>query len=314
MRPTIRQLEYVVAVAEEASFSRAAERCFVSQPALSSQVRLLETQLGVALFERTPKGVLVTPVGQDVVRLAREALATSDRIVERAARQPPLAGTLELGCVSTITPYLLPAAMAELRSRFPELRLHIRDGTADGLERQLAAGDLDALVVPLPTGLPGCEEMVLARDPFLLATPADSALGRLPEPISLSVLEDVELLLLEDPHCLRGQMLEVCTASGAMPHATLHVASLGSIVQLVRRGFGATLLPELAIDVELAGVTDIRLKRFDEPAPGRTLGMAWRKGSPRVDEFRKLGAILMGCAAAEPGASELLEDRPPAGR
>lgn len=301
MRPTIRQLEYVVAVAEEASFSRAAERCFVSQPALSNQVRQLETQLGADLFERTSRGVLVTPVGQQVVGIAREILAGSDRIVDCVnASRKPLSGPLELGSVSTITPYLVPAAMADLASRFPDLELHIRDGTADVLEARLAAGELDALIVPLPTGLPGVEEIELAQDPFLLAAPAHSALGGLPEPLTLDALREQEILLLEDPHCLRRGALEVCTAAGARPQTTLHSTSLGAIVQLVRRGFGATLLPALAVPVELAGVTEVRLKRFADPVPGRTLGLAWRRGSPHADGLRQFATVLMAhCAPAD---------------
>jgi LysR family hydrogen peroxide-inducible transcriptional activator len=300
MRPTIRQLEYVVAVAEEASFSRAAARCFVSQPSLSTQVKQLEMQLGTTLFERTPKGVLLTPVGRDVLALAREVLSASDRIVTRAAApRRPLAGPLELGCVSTVTPYLVPAAMAELRTRFPDLDLHIRDGVGDVLEAELAAGSLDALIVPLPTGLPGCEEVGLARDAFVLVAPARSELGRLPEPIDPEVLAGHEILLLEDPHCLRRHALEVCAAARAVPHATLHATSLGTIVQLVRRGFGATLLPEIAIPVELSGVSEVSLKRFTDPAPGRTLGLAWRKGSHHADGLRELASILMRYCPAD---------------
>lgn len=294
MRPTIRQLEYVVAVAEEASFSRAAKRCFVSQPALSNQVKQLELQLGVELFERTSKGVLVTPAGQDIVVHAREVLAASDRIVERAtAPRAPLSGLLELGSVSTITPYLLPAAMGELREHFPDLQLRIRDGTADELEVRLAAGELDALIVPLPTGLAGCEEVALFRDDFVLAASERSALGQLPEPTSLEALREHEILLLEDPHCLRGHTLEVCRSAQARPHTMLHATSIGAIVQLVRRGFGATLLPAMAVPVELAGIAEVRLKRFDEPPPGRTIGLAWRSGTPHAGGLRQLGSVLM---------------------
>lgn len=301
MRPTIRQLEYVVAVAEEASFSRAAERCFVSQPALSNQVRQLETQLGADLFERTSRGVLVTPVGRQVASIAKEILEASDRIVDRVnASREPLCGKLALGSVSTITPYLVPAAMADLGSTFPDLELQIRDGTADVLEAQLAAGELDALIVPLPTGLQGVEEIELARDPFVLAAPSSSPLGKLSEPLSLDALRGHEILLLEDPHCLRRGALDVCTAAGARPQTTLHATSLGAIVQLVRRGFGATLLPALAIPVELAGIPEVRLKRFADPVPGRTLGLAWRKGSPHADGLRLFATVLMAhCGPSE---------------
>lgn len=293
MRPTIRQLEYVVAIAEERSFSAAARRCFVTQPALSNQVRLLETQLAATLFERSAQGVLLTGLGRDVVELARQVLAASDHIVERAsARRAPLSGRLSLGSVSTITPYLVPRLMAELPCRFPELELQVRDGTADVLEAQLAAGELDALIVPLPTGLSGCDELDLAFDPFVIAAPADSEIGRLDEPLSRQALAGLQLLLLEDPHCLRGQILEACSPLGAVAHGAIHSTSLQAIVQLIRRGLGATLLPALALPVELAGVAEVHVKRFADPPPGRRVGLVWRRGSPHADGFRALGAEL----------------------
>ena len=293
MRPTVRQLEYVVAVSEEASFSRAAERCFVSQPALSNQVKQLEHQLGVLLFERTSKGVLTTPIGQEVVAIAREILAASDRLVDRVtASRAPLSGPFELGSVSTITPYLVPAALPDLQARFPQMELRIRDGSFQALERQLASGGLDALVVPLPTGLPGCEEIALAADDFVLAAPSDSELAALVEPIRPESLAGHEILLLEDPHCLRRHALDVCGAVGAEAQGTVHANSLGVIVQLVSRGFGATLLPSLALPVEMAGVTGVRLKRFADPVPGRTIGLAWRTGSPHAGAMEDLAAVL----------------------
>ncbi len=297
MRPTVRQLEYVVAVSEEASFSRAAQRCFVSQPALSNQVKQLEHQLGVLLFERTSRGVLTTPVGKDVVAIAREVLAASDRLVDRvAASRAPLCGPFELGSVSTITPYLVPAALPDLRARFPEMELRLRDGSFRDLEDQLASGGLDALVVPLPTGLPGCEEIELAVDDFVLAAPSDSELGAVVEPIRPDILAGHEILILEDPHCLRGHALEVCGAVGADAQSTVHANSLGVIVQLVSRGFGATLLPSIALPVEMAGAKGVSIKRFSDPVPGRTIGLAWRTGSPHAGAMEDLAAVLRAYA------------------
>jgi LysR family hydrogen peroxide-inducible transcriptional activator len=297
MRPTLRQLEYVVAVAREASFSKAAASCFVSQPSLSSQVRQLEVRLGADLFERTPRGVLITTLGHEVVELAQTILDDSDRILQvaRASREQ-LAGALHLGSVSTITPYLLPGAMRDLADRFPELELHVHDGTADILKERLEAGAIDALLVPLPTALNNTEEVELANDPFVVAASVDSPIAELPEPLGLDALAGIDVLLLDDPHCLRGQALEICGRAQARPHPTFHATSLSTVVQLVRRGLGVTLLPAIAIEVELAGLSDIRLKRLAAPAPGRMLGLVWRKGSPRSGEFKMLASILMSHA------------------
>ncbi len=299
MRPTIRQLEYVVAVAEEGTFSRAAERCFVSQPSLSSQVRQLELRLGADLFERTPKGALVTPVGRDVVEVARELLSMADRIVQRTrAAEEPLTGLLRLGSVSTVTPYLLPAAIAELATAHPALRIQLRDDFAARLKSQVENGDIDALVTPLPAPLAGCEEVELARDPFVLAAPRASALAKLPEPLDEEALSGHEMLLLEDPHCLRNHALEICSRLGASPNTALHATSISAAVQLVRRGLGSTLLPALSLEVELAAAPEIEVKRFAEPAPARRIGLVWRRGSGRSDEFKMLASILMKHAEA----------------
>ena len=297
MRPTIRQLEYVVAVAEERSFSKAAQRCFVSQPSLSSQVRQLEVRLGVELFERTSRGVLVTNVGNDVVEIGRRILEESDRLLQSAlASHASLAGPLNFGSISTITPYLLPAALHDISEEFPDLELHVHDGPGPALKQGLEAGEIDVLLTPLPTGLSNTEEVHLIQDPFVLATPANSAIADLPEPLDVTALAGCELLLLDDPHCLRGHALELCDRVDAKAKTSFHASSLGTIVQLVRRGIGMTLLPAIAIDVELAGQSEIRLKRLAAPTPGRTLGLAWRRGSHRADEFKILASILMSHA------------------
>ena len=299
MRPTIRQLEYAVAIAEEGSFSRAAARCFVSQPSLSNQIRQLELQLGVEIFERTSRGILVTPAGNEIVNLARRVLETSDQIVSQAhASRAPLSGEVRLGSVSTITPYLLPTAMLELRERFPDVRLIVQDATADRLKARLENGEVDCLLVPIPTSMPGVQEVELAHDPFVVAAPHGSAIARLPEPLQAEALANAEVLLLEDPHCLRGQALELCARVDARPHAALYATSLSAIVQLVRRGHGVTLLPAISVEVELAGLTEIALKPLAAPTPGRTLGLVWRKGSPRTEEFRILASVLMQHAEA----------------
>ena len=294
MRPTIRQLEYVVAVADEGTISAAARRCHVSQPSLSSQLRQLELQLGGPLFERTARGVLVTTLGREVVGLARGVLDGSDRILAAAeTSRSSLSGILRLGSVSTITPYLLPQVLAELDEEFPGLQIELRDDTAERLKAQLEDGHIDVLLVPLPTGMPGVHEVELATDPFVLVAPTGSPLSRLPEPVSLDALDGARLLLLDDPHCFRGQALEVCAQANCSRDTALHATSIAALVQLVRRGLGATLLPRLVLELELGWLGDIALKHFEEPAPGRTLGLVWRKGGAQDDQYGMLASVLM---------------------
>ncbi len=293
-RPTIRQLEYLVAAAEEASMSRAAQRCHVTQPTLSSQIRQLELRIGQDLFERTPRGVFPTPAGKDLVQLAREAIEAVDQLLVRAnAPDRPLEGRIKLGSLSTITPYLVPEALAELEQSHPELQIELHDGSGDEIKAKLTDGSVDAILVALPTGLHGTEEIELAFDPFLLVAPAGSTLGDLAEPVQVESLGASKLLLLDDPHCVRGQALEVCMRANSSPDTSLHVTSISALVQLVRQGLGATLLPSLALDLEQGWLDEIRLKTFADPAPGRHLAMAWRSGSSRSSELRMLAEVFM---------------------
>ena len=293
-RPTIRQLEYLVAIADEGSFSRAAQRCHVSQPTLSGQVKLLESRIGVECFERTPRGVFVTPQGEAIIEHARTTIAAVDGLLGAAnANVEPLSGEMRLGVVSTITPYLLPAVVAELAHDYPELDLVLFDDVGDRLKDRLQKGELDAIVTPLPVELPGFEEMAFGVDPFVLVAAAGTPLGDLPEPVELEDLRDAPIILLDDPHCIRGQALDLCRRARCSPNLSIHATSISALVQLVRHGMGATLLPALSIDVEMRWLKELRIKRFAVPSPGRQLAIVWREGSPRRDGFLLLGQILM---------------------
>ena len=296
-RPTLRQLEYLVAVAEEMSFSRAALRCHVSQPTLSSQIRQLEVRVGQDVFERTPRGAVVTPIGTELVALAREALASADRFVE-AARMPdqPLTGLFRLGSVSTITPYLIPDALAELATAYPGLDVELHDDSGDRLKERLAQGELDAIVSPIPTGAMGNYEIELSRDPFVLVTGPGSPLSELAEPVSADVLSQASVLLLDDPHCLRGHAMAICEQVNCHPQTALHATSIPAILEMVRRGLGVTLLPRLTLTLESSSLGDLRIMQFERPVPYRTLGLVWRKGSPRTKDMSILGAMLMRIA------------------
>lgn len=299
-RPSLRQLEYLVAVAEEGSFSRAAERCFVSQPTLSGQIKLLETRIGVDCFERTSRGVLVTPHGEEIVARARETIAAVDRLLAAAnAETEPLAGSLRLGVVSTVTPYLMPGVVAELAREAPSLDVTLHDDVGDRLKEALRTGALDAIVSPRPIDLDGVEELEIAFDPFVVVATADTPLGDLPEPVRMEDLGGAPILLLDDPHCIRGQALEICSQARCTPNLSLHATSISALVQLVRHGMGATLLPALSLDVELHWLKDLRVKRFADPVPGRQIVLAWRAGSTRRDGFLRLGHLLMEHADAK---------------
>ena len=299
MRPTIKQLEYIVAVAEERSISRAAERCRVTQPSLSAQVRQLEARLGAALFERTNRGAIPTELGQAVIRQAHELLEAADRLVDNAAAsREPMAGRLRLGSVSTITPYLLPATFRDLCDRFPDARITLRDGTADALKLDLERGDLDALVVPLPTKNAGFDEVELVSDPFLIAVNERTELAELQGPIAASRLKGEHLILLNEPHCIRGQALALCDEVGALPDLDMRATSLAAAMQLVRHGLGITLIPAIAASGEMATAPEVALKRIAPPTPARSIGLAWRRGSPRSGEFGLLASLLMEKADA----------------
>jgi len=296
-RPTIRQLEYAVAVAEHLHFRRAAEACHVTQPALSTQVQALEETLGVQLFERAARKVLLTPVGREVVAQARRVLAEADGLSDtaRAAREP-LAGLLRLGVIPTVAPYLLPRVLPGLRDRFPRLELFLREEFTHVLLQRLNEGELDVLLLALP--LPGeVEALPLFRDEFRLAVPARHPLaGR--SRVQDSDLVDQEVLLLEDGHCLRDQALAICNHAGAREASRMRATSLGTLTQMVAGGLGTTLLPKMALDVE-GRAGGVRVIPFTEPTPYREIGLAWRKASSRAPEYRELGRVLVELVGGE---------------
>ncbi len=288
--PTLRQLEYLVAVAEERSFQRAARRCHVTQPALSTQIRQLEDLLEVILFERDRRRVLVTPAGEALLARAREVLAAADDLVTAArAFTQPMAGTLRLGVIPTVAPFLLPSVLPRIRREFPALRLLLREDQTADLVAACEAGRIDLLLLALEADLGRLISEPLFDDPFLLAVPEGHRLarrGRLPE----TALEGEEVLLLEDGHCLRDQTLAVCREAGAPEVGDFRASSLATLVEMVASGVGVTLLPRLAeASVLREGLV---LRRFAAPEPRRTIGLAWRARSPRVEAFRALGALM----------------------
>lgn len=291
-RPTVRQLESLVAVADHGTFRRAATSLGISQPALSAQVQGAEKVLGLQVFERDRRSVLITAAGEDVVRRAREALIAVDAVNDAALlRAEPLVGTLRLGVIPTIAPYWLPALMPAVRSKFPKLSLILREDQTHRLLAQLTAGQLEIalLAIPVPGDL---TTAAIAREAFLVAAPRGAKLvgkrGRLTE----RDLDDQTMLLLEDGHCLRDQALAVCDRGGAVESMEVRATSLPTLVQMVAGGLGVTLLPEAAAAALVPARGPVALGEFAAPAPGRTIGLAWRTSSARLREFRLLAEAL----------------------
>jgi LysR family transcriptional regulator, hydrogen peroxide-inducible genes activator len=288
---TLRQLQYVLAVAEELSFHRAAERCHVSQPSLSAQVAELESCLGVRLFERDRRRVLVSNVGEQVLPALRRLLLAADELLA-AARQgaDPLSGALSIGVIPTVSPYLLPSITGALRAHFPRLTLNwIEDKTAT-LVKSLAEGRLDAAVVALEAELGPVEHELIAKDPFLLAAAPGHPLLAEPGPLPRRELSGTDVLLLDDGHCLREQALEFCSRAKAR-ELEFRATSLPTLVQMVAGGAGVTLLPELAIPTE-APRAEIAVRRFADPAPERSIVLIWRRHSALTETLRAVAEVM----------------------
>lgn len=294
-RPSIRQLECLVAVAEHHSFRRAAAALGISQPAMSAQVQLAEQVLGIQVFERDRRSVLVTPAGEDIVGRARLALEAVDAVSDAARkRAEPLVGPLRLGVIPTVAPYWLPAVLPAVRKRFPKLELILREDQTARLLGQLTAGLIDVAFLALP--VPGdVTTAPIAREGFVLAAPRDAAIVQKRGKLSEKDLEAETVLLLEDGHCLRDQALAVCERSGAIESMEVRATSLPTLVQMVAGGMGVTLLPEAAADALVQPRGPVDLAEFGKP-PGRTLGLAWRTSSARLREFRLLAEVMSEAA------------------
>lgn len=288
----LRDLRYLIALADLRHFGRAAEACHVSQPTLSTQVRKLEEELGVALVERAPRQVMLTPAGRDIVERARRVLADVEQMRETARRTAdPEAGTVRLGIFPTLGPYLLPHVVPGLRARFPRLELLLVEEKTEVLLGMLRDGRLDAAVLALPLHEDWLEAEFLFEEPFMLAVPGAHALGQRAG-LRLGDLADQNLLLLEDGHCLRDQALEVCTLSGAGEKEGFRATSLETLRQMVAAGVGITLLPMLAVKPPVSPSPDLKLVPFRTPAPSRRIAMVWRKSSAMAGFLRQLAQVL----------------------
>jgi LysR family transcriptional regulator, hydrogen peroxide-inducible genes activator len=297
VRPSIRQLEYLVALAGTRHFGRAAKACAVTQPALSLQIRELEELLGVKLFERSRRQVLVTPAGERVIERAREALRRIDDLLDEArAAQRPFTGRLSLGVIPTVAPYLLPRALPAVRAAYPGLELLLREDQTQRILARLRDGDLELLLLALPVEGDDLESLPLFEEPFVLAVPVAHRLARGHGLVTEAALSGEPVVLLEEGHCLRAQALALCDAAGARETGRVQATSLGTLVQMVANGLGITLLPATSLEVEARAGSGIALRAFAAPVPGRRIGLVWRRGSARRAEFRALGEIFTRCA------------------
>ena len=295
----LRDLRYLVALADERHFGKAAERCFVSQPTLSAQVRKLEEYLGVPLVERQPKRVALTPTGEKVVRRARVLLQEADAIVELARNdRDPLAGPLKLGLIPTVGPYLLPHVAGRLRKELPRLKLMLYEYQTEPLLEKLRGGEIDVGIIALPVALDGLESAELYDEPFTLAVPASHALAD-HERIKVDDLRGETLLLLEDGHCLRDQALEVCSRIRVNEAQDYRATSLETLRQMVAAGHGITLLPELAAETPVGTARGLRIKPFARPAPSRTIGAVWRKSTTRAPAIDAIVEVVRGAMRQE---------------
>lgn len=309
--PSLRQWRYLVSLAENRHFGRAAEACFVTQSTLSAGIQELETQLGAALVDRTKRKVVLTPLGEDLAGRARELLAQAEDMVLLArAASVPLSGPLRLGVIPTISPFLLPRVLPGLRKRFPDLRLFLREDLTARLVEQLQAGKLDLLLIALPYEAAALDTMTLFDDDFLVACREDHALARRSS-VKLDELGDAPLLLLEDGHCLRDHALAACRLPPSPRRDGFAATSLHTLVQMVDSGLGVTLLPRLALDAGILRGTDVTTRPLNDGqkdggpkdrGPSRHIGLAWRRGTQRAKEFTLFGEALVA-AMKQPGAS-----------
>ena len=298
--PTLRQLTYLIELARHGTFSRAAEAAFVTQPTLSAGIKELEDILGARLVERDPAGARLTPVGDEVVARAAKVIAEAqDLVVAARGAAEPLSGKFRLGAIPTVAPFLLPRALPALRAAYPNLKLYLREDLTSRLIDGLRARALDAALIALPYHAGGIETEALFDDEFVLLTPPGHPLAHRNRLTPADVAGE-DLLLLEDGHCLRDHALSICSRTPLSGEAAPEIGatSLHTLVHMVAGGLGVSLLPKLAADAGVAAGADVVLTPFAAPVIGRSIGMAWRKGSARAEEARLIGEAVRRIVSA----------------
>lgn len=290
--PTLKQLKYLCALARSCHFGNAAKACHVSQSTLSAGIHELEENLGVALVERNNKRVMLTPLGEDLVARSQQILNDVEDLVDLCnASREAFSGKMRLGVIPTIAPFMLPKLLNSLRRKYPRFQLYIREDLSANLVDALNIGELDVLLMALPYPMEGIETLPLFDDRFLLCYPKHHALGERKR-LRTADLKGQDLLLLEDGHCLRDHALDACKLKSNQVSVPYSATSLNTIVQMVANGIGITLLPEMAQAARLLSGTQAQARPFDEAGISRTIGLAWRKKTPRCSEFQALGEFI----------------------
>jgi LysR family hydrogen peroxide-inducible transcriptional activator len=294
--PTLRQLQYLVAVHDQRHFGRAAESCFVTQSTLSAGIQELEKLLGTALVERSRQGIRFTPLGKEIVQRARQLLRGAEEIAGLAqAAGQPLTGELSMGVIPTIAPFLLPRVLPELRRAYPELKLYLREETSQQACDALHRGSLDCVLLALPFPCGDVESELLFDDELLLALREKDAAG-LPGEVPPAAIRDSDLLLLEDGHCLTEHSLAACGKSA--PRSAMLGTSIHTLLQMVDNGLGLTLVPQMAVDSGVLDGTSLVSRKLDVDNAVRQIALIWRRRSPREAEFRLLAESLRNAAAS----------------
>lgn len=292
--PSLKQLRYLVALAEHRHFGRAAAACFVSQSTLSAGLKELETALQVELVERNNRSVVFTPLGLEIVARAKRVLRETEELAELAAgSRAPLSGRLRLGVIPTIAPYLLPRTLPALRKAYPQLQLYLTEDQTARLLTQLEDGVLDLVLMALPYHAGDVETLPLFKDGFHLVCRKDHPLAQ-KKTVTLADLKDVNLLLLAEGHCLRDHALAACRLTEA--DSGFAGASLNTLVEMVAGGLGVTLLPDMAVSAHVPKSAELVARPFDRSGGGRQIGLVWRTTSSRGAEFKELGAALAKAA------------------
>ncbi|MDE4131717.1 LysR substrate-binding domain-containing protein [Phaeobacter sp. QD34_3] len=294
MNFTLRQLTYFRALCEQRNFGRAAEACHVSQPALSVQIRALEDAMGGPLVERRARDVVMTPLGRQVLGQAETVLRAAEQLARMAKEQSTGRRSLALGVIPTLAPYLLPGILAQLRATDLQLSVQVREATTEGLLTGLQIGELDVAILALPSGGHGLIEKELFVDRFLLAGSANrlAQINADGAAIRPQDLRSEQLMLLQDGHCLTDQALEVCGMQRNAPEINMGAGSLGTLSRLVAAGFGLTLMPEVALQVECSATKGLRVQRFPGPEPFRRIGLVRRDTTEAGDWFDQLADVV----------------------
>ncbi|MEM6439103.1 MAG: LysR substrate-binding domain-containing protein [Pseudomonadota bacterium] len=286
---TLKHMRYFAALATHGHFGRAAAACAISQPALSLQIKELESLLGGPLVERAAREIRLTALGEDFLVGARDILVRVEDLqgLRRSSAGPP-SGRLRIGVIPTVAPYLLPSIVTALSARFPEVEPQPRESITRSLIEDILASRLDVAVVALPVSEPALREFALFEEDFLLVRPAGESVAPAPRP---DQMQSLRLLLLEEGHCFREQALSFCGLSGAKPRHIMEGSSLSTLVHMVGAGIGVTLIPEMALPFETRSA-DVSVARFDGEPPSRTIGMIWRKTNPLSQQLMQIGAVV----------------------